>query len=122
MEPVPDRAGGGQASAWYDNAIQRCGQALTAAYTTADRLALVPSLVRLRGGRLDLAALPIVLNEAERFQLERFGLALTSGGGALRIVTGDDKFGLDGLAQAMMLDERPRQVFEPAALMRFCCA
>ncbi|MGS0649094.1 DEAD/DEAH box helicase [Komagataeibacter melomenusus] len=104
-----------QAPAWCNNAIRRCEQALGAAQTIADRLALVRSLVRLRGGRLDLSALPFFLNEAERFQLGRFGLALTSGEGALRIVTGDDGCGPDGLAQAMMLDERPRQVFEPAA-------
>lgn len=106
---------GGQVPAWCINAIRRCEQALGTAQGSADRLALVRSLVRLHGGRRDLAALPIFLNEAERFLLGRFGLALTHEGRALRIVTDEDRFGLDGLAQAMMLDERPRQVFEPAA-------
>lgn len=107
--------GEGLAPAWCINGIRRCEQVLAGAQGSADRLALIRSLVRLHGGRLDLTALPVFLNEADRFLLERFGLALTHEGRTLRIMTDDGGFGLDGLAQAMMLDKRPRQVFETAA-------
>jgi ATP-dependent DNA helicase RecQ len=69
----------------------------------------------LRGGRLDLAAESITVNSEERADFDRFGLALTGDGSVLRIVDEEDLPALKGLSTALVLDSRPRQVFEAAS-------
>jgi ATP-dependent DNA helicase RecQ len=103
------------ARAWVPAAIERCRYALGAAQSTADRLALLRSWVRLLGGRLDLRAHAITLTPDERSSLVRFGLALTNEETTLRIVYEEDLLGLEGLSSALVLDSRSRQTFEAAS-------
>lgn len=100
------------ASDWRERAIRRCRKALSEARLPADRLALMRSLVRLLGGRLDLAG-EIKLSEEEQALLNRFGLALTGEGDVLRIAAEDEA--LPGLSEALALDTRSRQVVDDAA-------
>ena len=71
--------------------------------------------MRLLGGRLELRAHSIALTSDERAGLLRFGLAMTNEDAALRIVDEEDLPTLRGLSAALVLDSRPRQVFEAAS-------
>lgn len=71
--------------------------------------------MRLLGGRLDLAAESIALSFGEHADFDRFGLALTGDGSVLRIVDEEDLPALKGLSTALVLDSRPRQVFDVAS-------
>lgn len=110
-------------SAWLPKAILRCRKALSDAIGAADRAALIRSLVRLLGGRVDLAAENLALSEQEAGLLDRFGLALTNNGASLRLIDEDDLPALQGLSSALVLDSRPRQAYVPgtpdAALLRW---
>ncbi|MFS2108092.1 DEAD/DEAH box helicase [Sphingomonas sp. Sphisp140] len=107
---------------WLQKAIARCRTALQAADSSADRLALIRSLVRLLGGRLDLAAESVSIASLEADLVSRFGLALTNNGESLRLIDEDDLPDLQGLNHTLLLDSRPRQVYVPgtpdAALLR----
>lgn len=103
------------AADWLEKAITRCQGAITAARSSADRMALVRSLARLLGGRLDLEYLPISLDDADYCLLARFGLARTNSDLSLRIVQEGEVHGLQGLGAALCLDPRSRQVYEPAS-------
>jgi len=98
---------------WHDRAIARCRKALLAATAPADRLALMRSLVRLRDGRIDLNKEGLPLSEVELELLPRFGLALSGNKDALRMRRPAEAVG--GLDQALKLDTRNRQTFEPAS-------
>ena len=76
---------------------------------------MLRSLARLRGGRLELGAHSIALTADERGGLICFGLAMTNEDTALRIVDEEDLPSLKGLSAALVLDSRPRQVFEAAS-------
>ena len=64
---------------------------------------------------MDISAHAITLTPDETPNLARFGLALTNDDTALRIVEEEDPPSLKGLSTALVLDSRPRQVFEPAS-------
>jgi ATP-dependent DNA helicase RecQ len=100
---------------WVVAAIQRTETALLAATAPADRIALIRSLARLLGGRLDLQARDIGLSEAESDLLDRFGLALTNESKAIRLVNEEDLPTLAGLPAALGFESRPRQIYEPAS-------
>jgi ATP-dependent DNA helicase RecQ len=100
---------------WVPAAIRRCERALAAVQTVADRAALLRSLIRLKGGRIDIDRLPTALTEGDFAILSRFGLALTNQNQALRIIDEDDFYGLDGLGVSLTLDPSSRQVFDPAS-------
>src|SRR5689334_18365949 len=108
---------------WLSRSRSRCRWALRQRSSPADRLALVQTLARLSGGRLDLAEECLSLSSEEYSLLPRFGLRSTKDGDAVRLE--DD--GLDdlapGLSKALALDPNPRTVFTPcaadAALLRF---
>ena len=76
---------------------------------------MLRSLARLLGGRLDLGTYSITLRPDERAGLIRFGLALTNEDKALRIIAEEDLPSIKGLSAALVLDGRPRQVFEAAS-------
>lgn len=78
-------------------------------------MALVRSLARLSGGRLDLEDLPRPLELEDYALLARFGLARTNSDRSLRIVQEDAAHGLCGLSDALTLDPSPRQTYEPAS-------
>lgn len=112
------KAGNGMSateSSWIASSIVRCRRALLAVSCTADRLALLRSLVRLNGGRVDLADLPISLSAEDYLQFARFGLARTNSDRSVRIVDEDDPPGLSGLTASMILDAQPRRIFETAS-------
>jgi ATP-dependent DNA helicase RecQ len=102
--------------AWYSVASERARAALAASTALGDRGAMLRELCRLSGGFLDLRISPDVLAEADRPDLDRFGLRLvkTSNGEAIII---DDSGGLPipELVDALQLDGMPRQVYPPAA-------
>lgn len=100
---------------WVARSIARCLTGLVVARTPADRMALIRSLIRLKGGRIDLDALPLDLTLDDCALLGRFGLARTNSDTALRIVDEDDQPGLDGLTAAMRFDSIPRHAYEPAS-------
>ena len=100
---------------WVPAAVERCKRSFGAADTAADRSALLRSLVRLLGGRLDLSVHSIALTPNELAELNRFGLATTNEDTVLRIVDEEDPPSLRGLSAALVLDGRPRQFFEPAS-------
>lgn len=103
------------AHAWVPAAIRRCKLGLGAARTAADRCALLRSLIRLLGGRLDLCRHSVILSLDDRACLFRFGMALTNEDQALRIIDEEDLPTLKGFSTALVLDSRSRQVFEPAS-------
>lgn len=102
-------------SGWVERSIARCVRALASATNGADRLALLRSLVRLRGGRIDLSDLerPLTLDDYEL--LSRFGLARTNLECSLRIVDDEDANGLEGLEAVLRFDPIPRHAYEPAS-------
>jgi ATP-dependent DNA helicase RecQ len=95
--------------------VHRCLGALRDARSTSDRLALLRSLVRLKGGRLDLVKAGLELSEAEQQALPRFGLAMMANS-ALRIA---DEVGPSDLprhfAEACRLDPTPRRTSDRVA-------
>lgn len=78
-------------------------------------MALLRSLTRLKGGRLDLDLLPAPLTLDDYALLGRFGLARTNSDTAVRIVDEEDEVGLDGLQAALRFDSAPRHAYEPAS-------
>jgi len=108
---------------WVASTIDRCLRALADSRPGADRMALLRSLIRLRGGRIDLAELDQALTLDEFNLLGRFGLARTNSDTALRIVDEEDLNGLDGLQAVLRFDSALRQAYEPASpdgvLLRF---
>ena len=100
---------------WIATAIERSRNALGAAKSTADRVALLRSLARLLGGRITLAEYGVRLSASEIELLARFGLALTNNDAAVRVVDEEDMPGLSGLTTALVLDGQPRQIFETAS-------
>jgi len=103
------------AGLWVPAAIERCRRALGVARTAADRAALLRSMTRLQGGRLDLSVDSIMLMPDDCASFIRFGLALTNKDTAVRILDEGDPPDLRGLSAALVLDSRPRQVFEAAS-------
>ncbi|MCT7376361.1 DEAD/DEAH box helicase [Chelativorans salis] len=99
---------------WVESSIARCTRALASATRAADRLALVRSLIRLRGGRIDLSDLDRPLTLDEFALLSRFGLAQTNSERSLRIIDEEDAHDLIGLGAAFKFDAVPRQAYEPA--------
>lgn len=102
-------------SGWVESSIARCTQALASATRAADRLALIRSLIRLRGGRIDLSDLDRPLTLDELTLLSRFGLSPTNSERSLRIVDEEDAHGLNGLGAALKFDPGSRQSYEPAS-------
>jgi len=87
---------------------------LGSAAFAADRVALLRSLIRLRGGRIDLSELGKGLSEEEYALLKRFAIARTNSDRSLRLVDEDDESGLTGLSAALIFDPLPRNAYEPA--------
>lgn len=106
---------------WYVSATERCRTALAAARRPADRLALMRSLVRLCGGRLDLGNSGLALSDEEVGLLPRFGLAFGGEREALRLQAEGEV--VPGLDAALQLDTSSRQTVRPALadgiLLRF---
>lgn len=105
----------GTTNDWVSSTIARCRRALVHACPGADRMAILRSLVSLRGGRIDLAELDLALTFEDLNLLGRFGLARTNSDTALRIVDEEDVVGLDGLQAVLRLDSALRQAYEPAS-------
>src|SRR3546814_19464536 len=61
---------------WQSLGFERCRRALSDACSAGDRLALLRTLTRLQGGRLDLDRASVCLSPEEVRMLSRFGLAL----------------------------------------------
>ncbi|MDI1328243.1 MAG: helicase-related protein [Brevundimonas sp.] len=99
-------------TSWLTASRARCRTALLEACAPADRAALLRSWVRLCDGLLDIASEGVTLTQEDEGQLGRFGLA-RSGAGHVRLVS--EALALDGLAEALTLDQRNRQAFEAAA-------
>jgi ATP-dependent DNA helicase RecQ len=99
---------------WVECSIARCLHALGSAAFAADRVALLRSLIRLRGGRIDLSELGKGLSEEEYALLKRFAIARTNSDLSLRLVDEDDESGLTGLSAALIFDPLPRNAYEPA--------
>lgn len=99
---------------WLQKSILNLRANLSFRHTAADRLALVRSLTRLNGGRLDLSAEEIVLSPDEEKLLHRFGLRKLNADvlhieyDTLREISSD-------LPAALDLDINPRTVFAPVA-------
>lgn len=98
---------------WLRKAISRSVSCLVRASAGADRLALIRSLARLLGGRLDLSTYALDLADAEKLQLGRFGLSLTNHGQSVRVVDEEDLPEVQGLSRALTLESKPRQVYNP---------
>jgi ATP-dependent DNA helicase RecQ len=96
------------AGGWVQSAVRRCQNAFVDAESTADRLALLRSLCRLRGGRIDLDQENLQLSGDEVASLPRFGLALS--GRAVRIVDELESRAPTGFWQAVSLDTVPRRI------------
>lgn len=62
---------------WLTSQTARLIDCLAEAVTTADRLALVRSIVRFKGGRMERAELPLQITDEILNSLSRFGLAVT---------------------------------------------
>jgi ATP-dependent DNA helicase RecQ len=106
---LPDESG------WVESSIARCTHALASATRAADRVALIRSLIRLRGGRIDLSDLDRQLTLDEFSLLSRFGLGRTNSDRSLRIIDEEDAYDLNGLGAALKFDPTPRQTYEPAS-------
>jgi ATP-dependent DNA helicase RecQ len=78
-------------------------------------MALLRSLIRLQGGRIDLSSLDICLTAEEFALLGRFGLARTNSDKALRLVDEEDIDGLEGLTAALRFDPANRHAYESAS-------
>lgn len=75
-------------------------------------MALLRSLIRLRGGRIDLADLGQSLTPEDYALLVRFGLARTNLDQSLRLVDEEEMDGLEGLVAALRFDPTPRDAYE----------
>lgn len=95
---------------WLDDARSQCIVALQSAQG-ADRLALLRSLIRLSGGRLDLASIGIDLPSAELDEFSRFGIE--GFGSVVRLayegLSSDDALVLKALTD---MDSRARRIDE----------
>lgn len=100
---------------WVECSMKRCLKAFSAARSAADRVALLRSLIRLNGGRIDLDILPSDLTLDDFAQLSRFALARTNNDRSLRIVDEEDPGSIDGLSAALRFDPAPRHAYEPAS-------
>lgn len=100
---------------WVEKSIQRSWRALNSALPGADRLALIRSLIRLKGGRIDLDDFNFTMTPEEFALLQRFGLARTNSDHSLRLIDEEDIHGLDGLNAALRLDPVPRHAYESAS-------
>lgn len=100
---------------WVARSTDRCLRALAAADASADRIALLRSLTRLRGGRLNLDLLPVSLTLEDFALLNRFGLSRTGSDRAVRIIDEEDQAALDGLKAALRFDSVPRHAYETAS-------
>jgi ATP-dependent DNA helicase RecQ len=100
---------------WLSGAVNRCRQALADATSLGDRLALIRSLTRLQDGRSVLADEGIELSNDEIASLSRFGLALTSNEGAIRLVDEPADWMPDGFLDAEALDSSDRSYFASAS-------
>jgi ATP-dependent DNA helicase RecQ len=103
------------AAKWVAQSIERCRRALASSSPGADRLALLRSLIRLRGGRLNLSELDFLLTRNDYALLGRFGLALTNSDQSLRLADEADIEDLSGLNDALRLDPASRQAYQPAS-------
>lgn len=97
---------------WVERAKARCRAAYGQCLSTADRLAIARSWVRLSGGRLDFSQFDLPAPEGSDEELFRFDLA-RSGISIIRLIdTVDDS--PTGIVEALRLDTRQRQVFTKA--------
>jgi ATP-dependent DNA helicase RecQ len=78
-------------------------------------MALLRSLIRLRGGRIELSDLDFSLTLDDYALLGRFGIARTKSDEALRLVDEEDIEGLGGLSTALRFDPTPRHAYESAS-------
>lgn len=109
-------SGGGPSSEeWLSKAIIRCKSAIQNSKSAADKMALVRSLTRLCGGRLDLSDVPVQLDGGDFALLARFGLARTNSDQSLRVLREDHPEGLVGLDEALRLDTSRRQLYQTAS-------
>lgn len=100
---------------WVERSIGRCVHSLRSSKLAADRVALIRSLIRLKGGRIDLSELDRTLSPEESALLGRFAIARTNLDLSLRIVDEEDAYGLDGISAVLRLDPFPRHAYEPAS-------
>lgn len=109
--------------AWLEASRERARSALHLRSAPGDRLALIRTLLRLQGGRSELARDGLALSAAEQPLLARFGLRLSADGAVLRLDDHDADEIVPGLRAALELDPDPRTVFATAApdalLLRF---
>lgn len=105
----------GSDAKWGARSIDRCLRALGTAVAPSDRVALLRSLTRLKGGRLDLDVLATPLTLEEYALFARFGLARTNSDMAVRIVDEEERPDLDGLQAALRFDSAPRHAYETAS-------
>ena len=99
-----------EADRWRRLGGDRCRRALSAAACSADRLALLRSLVRLCDGLIDLREEKVSLTPEELDQLVRFGLAID--GATVRLAPSDLDGTILGFAASIAVDSRERQVFQ----------
>ncbi len=76
-------------NSWRDASAARCLRAVSDATATCDRLALVRTLVWLRGGRINLSVEGIELSDMEINSLARFGLKYLKENQSVRIIPDD---------------------------------
>ena len=109
--------------AWLEATRERARSALPSRAAPSDRLALIRTLLRLEGGRIELSREGLSLSAAERPLISRFGLRLSPHGDVLRLDDHDADEIVPGLKAALELDPDPRTVFATAApdapLLRF---
>lgn len=97
---------------WWERAFRRCTTALSRSVATADRLALLRSLIRLNDGHINLAAEQLTLSIEERLELTRFGLTATGNGGVRLLDEPDNP--IPGLNSALRIDRATRRLTSPA--------
>lgn len=99
---------------WLAKSDERCVRALGTSANSSDRLALLRSLSRLRGGRVNLADLAIALTDDEVRALPRFGLS-SRRPGALAILDENEPGRLRDLQEVLRMSSADRRVFSPAS-------
>lgn len=122
MSSVPSSQDDPSGHLWLDCFRSRTLRALRLSTATGDRLVLIREAARLSGGRLDLVAHGLVLSDAERLQLKRFGLA-SAGETGVRIMEDTLDAIAPTLALALTLDPKPRRLYDkgvPDAALRRC--
>lgn len=103
---------------WFAGEVARLDASLRQASSTADKLALLRSLVRLRGGRLDLSDVDLSLSDNDLKAAARFGIAITQS--VIRLLDEKDDRAPDGFWTAQNLDVSLRRRHEhlpPDALL-----